>query len=37
VRKAGIMTVVVTGGEVLPGDAIAVELPPDPHRPLAPV
>lgn len=37
VRKAGIMTVVVTGGEVLPGDAIAVELPPEPHRPLAPV
>ena len=35
VRKAGIMGVVVTGGEVRPGDAIAVELPTPPHRPLA--
>ncbi|MBW3572434.1 MAG: MOSC domain-containing protein, partial [Gemmatimonadetes bacterium] len=34
VRKAGIMGVVVTGGEVRPGDAIRVELPPVPHRPL---
>jgi len=37
VRKAGIMGVVVTGGEVRPGDTIRVELPPQPHRPLAPV
>jgi len=37
VRKAGIMGVVVAGGEVRPGDAIRVELPPDPHQPLAPV
>jgi len=37
VRKAGIMGVVVTGGEVRPGDPIRVELPPQPHRPLAPV
>jgi hypothetical protein len=26
------MSVVVAGGEVKPGDAIAVELPPEPHR-----
>ena len=34
VRKAGIMSVVVTGGEVRPGDEVRVELPPEPHRPL---
>ena len=34
VRKSGIMAVVLTGGEVRPGDAIRVELPPEPHRPL---
>lgn len=32
VRKAGIMAVVLSGGEVRPGDAIRVELPPRPHR-----
>ena len=37
VRKAGIMGVVITGGEVRPGDPIRVELPPQPHRPLAPM
>jgi MOSC domain-containing protein YiiM len=37
VRKAGIMAVVLAGGEVRPGDAIRVELPPLPHRPLEPV
>jgi MOSC domain-containing protein YiiM len=37
VRKAGIMGVVIADGEVRPGDAIRVELPPRPHRPLAPV
>jgi MOSC domain-containing protein YiiM len=37
VRKAGVMAVVITGGDVCPGDAIAVELPAGPHRPLAPV
>ncbi len=37
VRKAGIMGVVVSGGEVRPGDPIAVELPPPPHRRLEPV
>ncbi|MFD8015131.1 MOSC domain-containing protein [Streptomyces sp. NPDC058955] len=34
VRKAGIMGIVLTGGEVRPGDPIAVELPAGPHRPL---
>ncbi|MFG2646651.1 MOSC domain-containing protein [Streptomyces sp. NPDC048436] len=34
VRKAGIMSVVREGGEVRPGDAIEVELPIGPHRPL---
>ena len=37
VRKAGVMGVVLAGGEVRPGDAIAVELPEGPHRPLQPV
>lgn len=31
VRKAGVMAVVLTTGDVRPGDAIAVELPPPPH------
>ncbi|MFI8183352.1 MOSC domain-containing protein [Actinacidiphila glaucinigra] len=34
VRKGGIMGVVLHGGEVRPGDPIAVELPEGPHRPL---
>jgi MOSC domain-containing protein YiiM len=34
VRKSGIMAVVLTGGEVRPGDAIRVELPAEPHLPL---
>lgn len=34
IRKAGVMAVVVTGGDVRPGDAIGVELPPEPHHPL---
>ena len=37
VRKAGIMAIVLTGGDVRPGDPIRVELPPAPHRPLKPV
>jgi MOSC domain len=36
-RKAGVMAVVVAGGRVRPGDEIRVELPAQPHRPLAPV
>ncbi|MBO1419022.1 MOSC domain-containing protein [Streptomyces sp. FH025] len=34
VRRAGIMGVVRAGGPVRPGDAIEVELPEGPHRPL---
>ncbi len=37
IRKAGVMGVVLAGGEVRPGDAIAVELPEGAHRPLQPV
>lgn len=34
VRKAGIMGIVLSGGQVRPGDQIRVEWPPEPHRPL---
>jgi len=37
IRKAGVMGIVLTGGEVRTGDAIRVELPPQPHRALEPV
>jgi MOSC domain-containing protein YiiM len=37
VRKAGVMGVVVLGGEVRPGDAVEIELPPPPYRRLRPV
>ena len=37
VRKAGIMGVVLAGGEVRAGDAICVELPSEPHQALQPV
>jgi hypothetical protein len=37
VRKAGVMGVVVAGGEIRPGDVIVVELPEPPLQPLAPV
>ena len=37
IRKAGIMGIVLADGEVRPGDAIAVELPPEPRTPLQPV
>ena len=36
IRKAGIMSVVVSQGDVRPGDAIVAELPGMPHRPLQP-
>ncbi|GCE07601.1 MOSC domain-containing protein [Dictyobacter aurantiacus] len=32
VRKAGVMGVVLVGGEVRPGDVIRVELPAEPHQ-----
>lgn len=34
VRKAGIMGIVIVGGEVRPGDAIHAAFPREPHRPL---
>ncbi len=37
VRKAGVMSVVLAGGEVSAGDSIGVELPAQPHQRLAPV
>ena len=37
VRKAGVMGVVVTGGDVWPGDTVAVELPAGPQEALKPV
>jgi len=37
IRKAGIMGIVVEGGEVRGGDRIRVELPSQPLQPLAPV
>ena len=32
--KAGVMGVVLAGGDIAPGDAIRIDLPPEPHRPL---
>jgi MOSC domain-containing protein YiiM len=37
IRKAGVMAVVESGGDVVPGRAITVTLPHGPRRPLAPV
>jgi MOSC domain-containing protein YiiM len=37
IRKAGIMSVVLIGGTVRPGDPVQVELPPQPHHALQPV
>ena len=37
IRKAGVMAIVLQGGEVRPGDTIGVELLPDEYRPLEPV
>ena len=37
VRKAGVMAVVLAGGDVHPGDGIGVELPTGARRPLEPV
>jgi len=34
IRRAGIMAIVLAGGEVRPGDPITVELPREPHRSL---
>jgi MOSC domain-containing protein YiiM len=37
IRKAGIMSIVISDGDVRPGDTIRVELPDMPYRPLLPV
>lgn len=37
IRKAGVMGVVIAGGEVRAGDAVTVDLPSEPHVPLKPV
>jgi MOSC domain-containing protein YiiM len=37
IRKAGVMAIVLTGGEVRAGDPIRVILPVEPHRALEPV
>ena len=37
IRKSGVMAVVVTGGEVRPGDVVRVVLPKGAHRALVPV
>jgi hypothetical protein len=35
VRKTGVMSIVIAGGDIRPGDTIDVKLPPEPRRPLA--
>ncbi|QUS40805.1 MOSC domain-containing protein [Tardiphaga alba] len=37
IRKAGVMAIVIAGGEVAPGDAIQIETPAGHTQPLAPV
>ena len=37
VRKAGVMSIVLVGGDVRPGDPIHMQLPQPPHRSLEPV
>lgn len=37
IRKAGVMGVVLAGGEIRAGDRIEARLPPSPHTPLRPV
>jgi len=37
IRKAGVMTIVISGGEIRPNDSILVELPTGEHSPLQPV
>lgn len=34
IRKAGVMGIVLVGGEVRPGNPIRIELPPEPYQPL---
>lgn len=37
IRKAGVMSIVLVGGEVFPGDSIGIEYPQKPYQPLKPV
>jgi len=37
IRKAGVMSIVLAGGEIFPNDPIRIEYPPEPHQPLQPV
>jgi MOSC domain-containing protein YiiM len=37
IRKAGVMSIVISDGDVRPGDPIRIELPAKPHHPLQPV
>jgi MOSC domain-containing protein YiiM len=37
IRKAGVMGIVLVGGEVFPHDSIRIEYPPEPHQVLQPV
>lgn len=37
IRKAGIMSIVLSSGEVRQGDTIGIEFPHGPHKPLKPV
>ena len=34
IRKAGVMSIVLVGGDVFPNDPIRIEFPPEPHQPL---
>jgi MOSC domain-containing protein YiiM len=34
IRKTGVMTIVLRGGTVAPGDDISIEMPPEPYLPL---
>ena len=34
IRKAGVMGIVLVGGEIRPSDSILIDLPPEPHHPL---
>ena len=37
IRKAGVMSIVIAGGEIRPDDGIEIELPPLPHAMMEPV
>jgi MOSC domain-containing protein YiiM len=37
IRKAGVMGIVLSGGEARPSDPIRIEWPSEPHQPLEPV